>query len=110
METTEFIISNYTDKDVEDNVEDYFTTTPLWVLATLSTTMTILLILVLNPLMLFTLRRVSSIQPTTKVLMASLTLSDLGSGIVNLFILVELFAGSWLLGDFLCLPHSVLAY
>ena len=73
-------------------------------------TLTILLNFLLNPLMLFTLRRVTSIQPTTKLFMASLTLSDLCNGVCQLLGLVELFAGTWLLGDFLCAVNGVNVY
>ena len=66
--------------------------------------------LLLNPLMLVTLRRVTSIQPTTKVLMASLTVSDLCNGIFSAFRLPELATGAWPLGDFLCAASGVLTY
>ncbi|XP_022090978.1 beta-1 adrenergic receptor-like [Acanthaster planci] len=74
------------------------------------TTLTILMILLLNTLMLFTLRRVNSIQPTTKIFLASLTLSDLGSGLCWIPRLVELFAVRWLLGNFLCAIQNIVAF
>ena len=103
------VVSNST--STSENVGHNFSaTTPLRIFAMLLLTLTILLVMLLNPLMLFTLGHVTSIQPTTKVFMASLTLSDLGHGITHFVTLVELFAGSWLLGDFLCVVYVVLLF
>ncbi|XP_038078182.1 adenosine receptor A2b-like [Patiria miniata] len=64
----------------------------------------------LNPLMLLVLHRVTSIQPTTKIFMVSLTASDLGSGLVWLLELPELFLGAWPLGGFLCAATGVMMF
>ncbi|XP_038055042.1 adrenocorticotropic hormone receptor-like [Patiria miniata] len=90
------------DKDVNE-----FTSTTLLILVKVVTVLAIFLCVLLNPLMLFTLRRVTSIQPTTKIFMASLTLCDLCNSLCWILPLTELFAGSWLLGEFLCVVHGV---
>ncbi|XP_038057355.1 beta-1 adrenergic receptor-like [Patiria miniata] len=64
--------------------------------------------LLLNPLMLFTLRRVTSIQPTTKIFMASLTLSDLCNSFWWILNLIAVFAGTWFMGEFLCAANLVM--
>ncbi|XP_038055031.1 beta-1 adrenergic receptor-like [Patiria miniata] len=63
----------------------------------------------LNPLMLFTLRRVTSIQPTTKIFMASLTLSDLCNSLWWILNLIAVFAGTWFMGEFLCAANQVMS-
>ncbi|XP_022084974.1 histamine H2 receptor-like [Acanthaster planci] len=95
---------NITSNSTADKVEPDVT---LRITVTILTALTIFLSVSLNPLMLFTLRHVTSIQPTTKIFMASLTLSDLCNALGLLPGLVELFAGSWLLGDFLCTVNGV---
>ncbi|XP_038057356.1 melanocortin receptor 4-like [Patiria miniata] len=65
--------------------------------------------LLLNPLMLFTLRRVTSIQPTTKIFMASLTLSDLCNSLWWILNLIALFNGTWFMGEFLCAVNLVMS-
>ncbi|XP_022092892.1 histamine H2 receptor-like [Acanthaster planci] len=73
-------------------------------------TVVVLMNFLLNPPMLCVLYRVTSIQPTTKIFMASLTMSDLGTGIIWLIRLPGVFAGKWLLGDFLCAISGVFGY
>ncbi|XP_022094833.1 melanocortin receptor 4-like [Acanthaster planci] len=81
--------------------------TPFAVFVTILATLAIATNFLLNPLMLFTLRRVTSIQPTTKIFMTSLTLSDFCNGVFWVFKLTELYAGKWVLGDFLCAVSGV---
>ncbi|XP_038055651.1 melanocortin receptor 4-like [Patiria miniata] len=59
--------------------------------------------------MLVTLRRVTSIQPTTKIFMASLTLSDLCNSLWWILYLIALFAGSWFMGEFLCAANLMMS-
>ncbi|XP_038057230.1 beta-1 adrenergic receptor-like [Patiria miniata] len=99
-----------TSNTTEDNVEKELTSTTLLILVKVMAVLAIFLCVLLNPLMLVTLRRVTSIQPTTKIFMASLTLSDLCNSLCWILPLTELFAGSWLLGDFLCVVYSVTIY
>ncbi|XP_038055040.1 adrenocorticotropic hormone receptor-like [Patiria miniata] len=109
METTqssdEGIIVN--SNSTEDNVEKELTSTAVLTLVKVLAVLAIFLCVLLNPLMLVTLRRVTSIQPTTKIFMASLTLSDLCNSLCWILLLTELFAGSWLLGDFFCVVYGV---
>ncbi|XP_038057228.1 kappa-type opioid receptor-like [Patiria miniata] len=93
-----------------DKDENEFDSTTLLILVKVLTVLAIFLCVLLNPLMLVTLRRVTSIQPTTKIFMASLTLSDLCNSLCRIFALTEELAGSWLLGDFLCVVDSVTIY
>ncbi|XP_038055041.1 beta-1 adrenergic receptor-like [Patiria miniata] len=90
--------------------ENEFTSTTLLIFVKVLAVLAIFLCVLLNPLMLVTLRRVTSIQPTTKIFMASLTLSDLCNSLCWILPLTELFAGSWLLGDFLCVIYIVTSY
>ncbi|XP_038057231.1 adrenocorticotropic hormone receptor-like [Patiria miniata] len=93
-----------------DKDENEFTSTTLLILVKVLAVLAMFLCVLLNPLMLFTLRRVTSIQPTTKIFMASLTLSDLCNNLYWILALTELFAGSRLLGDFLCVVNGVTSY
>ncbi|XP_038057234.1 beta-1 adrenergic receptor-like [Patiria miniata] len=93
-----------------DNIENELEPKTLVILVAVLAVLAIILCVLLNPLMLLTLRRVTSIQPTTKIFMASLTLSDLCNSVCWIFASTELFAGSWLLGDFLCVVSGVTIY
>ncbi|XP_038055205.1 histamine H2 receptor-like [Patiria miniata] len=73
-------------------------------------TIVVLLNFLLNPLMLCVLYRVTTIQTTTKIFMASLTVSDICSGILWFIRVPGLFAGNWLLGEFLCSASGVIGY
>ncbi|XP_038057232.1 adrenocorticotropic hormone receptor-like [Patiria miniata] len=99
-----------TSNSTENNIENEHTSTTLVILVAVLAVLAVFLCVLLNPLMLFTLRRVTSIQPTTKIFMASLTLSDLCNNLYWILVLTELFAGSWLLGDFLCVVYGVTSY
>ncbi|XP_038055043.1 adrenocorticotropic hormone receptor-like [Patiria miniata] len=99
-----------TSNSTEDNIENEHTSRTLFILVAVLAVLAIFLCVLLNPLMLVTLRRVTSIQPTTKIFMASLTLSDLCNNLYWILALTELFAGSWLLGDFLCVVNGVTSY
>ncbi|XP_038057233.1 octopamine receptor beta-2R-like [Patiria miniata] len=93
-----------------DKDENEFTSTTLLILVKVLTLLAIFLCVLLNPLMLVTLRRVTSIQPTTKIFMASLTLCDLCNSLFRIFASTELFTESWMLGDFLCVVDGVTIY
>ncbi|XP_038077148.1 octopamine receptor beta-2R-like [Patiria miniata] len=70
--------------------------------------LTVVLILTLNPICLVVLHRASGIQETTKVFMASLTVSDICIGLF--WVLPELtqhFNRKWVLGSFLCTVWGV---
>ncbi|XP_038055044.1 beta-1 adrenergic receptor-like [Patiria miniata] len=99
-----------TSNSTGDIIENEHTSTTLLILVKVLAVLAIFLCVLLNPLMLVTLRRVTSIQPTTKIFMASLTLSDLCNNLYWILALTELFAGSWLLGDFFCVVYSVTSY
>ncbi|XP_038055648.1 alpha-1A adrenergic receptor-like [Patiria miniata] len=90
--------------------EDVIVSTPFAILVKTLMVIAIVPNLLLNPLMLVTLRRVTSIQPTTKIFMASLTLSDLCSSFWSILILTSLFADTWLLGNFLCAVNNVMLF
>ncbi|XP_038066803.1 beta-1 adrenergic receptor-like [Patiria miniata] len=82
---------------------------PLEVFVCVLTALTVVLILTLNPICLVVLHRASGIQETTKVSMASLTVSDICVGL--LWVLPQLtqeFNGEWVLGSFLCTAWGVL--
>ncbi|XP_038057229.1 beta-1 adrenergic receptor-like [Patiria miniata] len=98
---------NVTSNSTADTIENEQESPTLYIFVTIFNTLTVLLIFLLNPLMLFTLRRVTSVQTTTKIFMASLTLSDLLNGAFWILRIVEITAGSWLLGDFLCAASDV---
>ncbi|XP_038055033.1 beta-2 adrenergic receptor-like [Patiria miniata] len=84
--------------------------TPFAILAKTLMVIAIIPNLFLNPLMLVTLRRVTSIQPTTKIFMASLTLCDLCRSLWGILILTSLLADTWLLGSFLCAANQVMLF
>ncbi|XP_038077149.1 octopamine receptor beta-2R-like [Patiria miniata] len=70
--------------------------------------LTVVLILTLNPICLVALYRANGIQESTKVFMASLTVSDICIGLF--WVLPELtrhFNGEWVLGSFLCTVWGV---
>ena len=70
-------------------------------------TLTIVLILTLNPLSLITLRRVASFQLTTKIFLASLTVNDLVVGLcVVPILLIRYIHGTWPLGAMLCIIYK----
>ncbi|XP_038077147.1 beta-1 adrenergic receptor-like [Patiria miniata] len=72
------------------------------------TALTVVLILTLNPICLVVLHRASGIQETTKVFMASLTVSDICTGLF--WVLPDLtqhFNRKWVLGSFLCTAWGV---
>ena len=60
--------------------------------------------------MLLVLRRITSIEQTTKIFLASLTLNDLCTGLIWIPKLMELYAGFWLLGSFVCEVHHLVQY
>ncbi|XP_022079529.1 melanocortin receptor 5-like [Acanthaster planci] len=107
METISHERINTTVNSTEDAISAESEQSAFAIFLCISMTLTILLSYLLNPLMLFTLRRVTSIQPTTKICMVSLTMADLIFATVRTFDLLELFAVRWLLGDFPCLVHGV---
>ncbi|XP_038074873.1 histamine H2 receptor-like [Patiria miniata] len=81
---------------------------PLEVTFGVLTALTFVLILTLNPICLVVLHRASGIQETTKVFMASLTVSDICVGLLWLLPqLTQDFNGEWVLGSFLCTAWGV---
>ncbi|XP_038077145.1 beta-1 adrenergic receptor-like [Patiria miniata] len=81
---------------------------PLEVSFGVLTALTVVLILTLNPICVVMLHRASGIQETTKVFMASLTVSDICIGLF--WVLPELtqhFNRKWVLGSFLCTVWGV---
>ncbi|XP_038059131.1 galanin receptor 2b-like [Patiria miniata] len=109
METTPFLEILNTATVSTGNSSDYgISQTPFQVFVITFATLAVVASFLLNPLMLLTLRRVASIQTTTKIFMASLTLSDFCNGIFWVFKLPELYAAEWLLGDFLCRVSGVM--
>ncbi|XP_038077146.1 octopamine receptor beta-2R-like [Patiria miniata] len=70
--------------------------------------LTVVLILTLNPICLVVLHRASGIQETTKVFMASLTVSDICIGLFWVLPdLTQYFNRKWVLGSFLCTAIGV---
>ena len=66
--------------------------------------------LLLNPLMLLVLYHVTTIQQSTKIFLASLTLSDLCIGLHWGLLLTETITKTWLLGDILCEVSGVITF
>ncbi|XP_038059497.1 beta-1 adrenergic receptor-like [Patiria miniata] len=78
------------------------------IVALLLMALVILLILVLNPICLVALRRASAMHDSTKILMASLTISDLCTGVLCAVPqITEDISQRWILGDFLCLMWGI---
>ena len=83
----------------------------LRVIALVLSVLNFTLILTLNPLCLIVIQRVANMQPTTKMFMTSLTVSDLGTGIfVLLPHIVDSIAGYWPFGVFACSAFRIAKY
>ena len=82
---------------------------PFNICAIVLLTITLILIVTLNPLCLVVLRRVSGIQETTKLFMMSLTMCDLCTGVFcGIPELTNKITQIWVLGDFLCAMSDIL--
>ncbi|XP_022086756.1 prolactin-releasing peptide receptor-like [Acanthaster planci] len=82
--------------------------TPFGVFVAIAMTLTVLLNLLLNPLMFITLRRAAGTRCSTKIILGSLTLSDLLAALCQALTLPELYIGAWMLGGFLCVTVKLL--
>ncbi|XP_038078181.1 beta-2 adrenergic receptor-like [Patiria miniata] len=103
MATTGSYTTNSTDADVgEGSPEGTDSLGALAVFVSVLATLGVILNLILNPLMLLVLHRVNSIQQTTTIFMASLTVCDFAHGLAWAFHLPEQFIRAWPLGTFLC--------
>ncbi|XP_038051927.1 trace amine-associated receptor 13c-like [Patiria miniata] len=104
------MVSNTTSGFLGVEVESGSSDLALVILAVFLAMLVTCLNLTLNSLMLLALRRVTSLDHTTKIFMASLTLSDLCTGLCSILRLPEIVSGAWMLGDFVCAARDALQY